>query len=337
MGTIKKQNQAKNIQDSSMKWTTGQPGIKLKNSSDVYKFVVQNVDSVEMSGRECFIAIYLNCSNETIDFKNIIKGTTNSISDITRQIFNIDQKLEVSSMIVCHSYQIFKRNYLLNYSEFDIDLVNALIDASFFSGIWMLDFQIMNKLYAESMLKNSTVDFNKHKCFQRITIKQNEYYNRSTDTQELFDMDISELKNLVFWEHNKITDADSFVGLQIIDLDYQKYKDIRFNSVHTYDFDKNLTKVFLVRIFKEYMIIKERLLKFINESNLYPMYLSSMFDYLQYSNFKKAEEERTKETEKKITKENKQRVNCSNQLRIVVKNRMVTSNRSNVNSLTLLR
>lgn len=283
------------IPDNSMKLTKKQPLVKLRNTGDVRRFMVQNIELDAIQAQEHFFIIYLNSDIEVIGLKTICKEDINSDADIIRQILSADLDLNINGFIVCHNYQ----SNTLVVSEDDIEFANKLINAAFFSCMYFYDYQVLNSYGYLSMHDTSIVNFDKHRYFRQRTIKQNERFTIMTPTQELFDMGGQDLYEWVITEYYKIDCLNSFVFFELFPEDQEKLRSIEFDAVRADTLKQPLTKMFLVSLFKEYMIIKERLMKFVNESNLYGRYLSYLYDFNQYNVANDAEKARKKDEKAK--------------------------------------
>lgn len=267
---------------------------KITTSVDAHNYLIQNIELKSLKKNDCFFAIYLNENNEVLSLKTIEKKKTELDLEIVGQILDFDKNLNVNSLIVFHNP--VKNKGVLS----EIPIANMLIDKSFFACIDVLDYQwLSNDKYYHSMFDHKNVNFGKYSSKKKETIRKNEQYTSNTNLQELFDMDVDKLKKMLELEHEKISSADSFIFWELIDSDYLKYSELRFNSVFPWKFELPLTKMYLVGIFKEYMKVKDRIMKFINESNLYDKYLFSIFDYSEYRK-KRAEEKAAIEEKSKI-------------------------------------
>lgn len=266
------------------------PNNKIITSVDAHNYLIQNIELKSLKKIDCFLTIYLNENNEVLYIKTIEKKKTDSDIEIVGQILDFDKNLNVDSLIVCH--KPIKSKGI----DPEKQIANMLIDRAFFSFVNVLDYQwLFNEKYYHSMFEHKNVAFRKHSFNQKRTIKQNEQYTSCTNLQELFDMDIDKLENIIKLEYDKISCADGLLVWEIIDIDLYGYMELRFRSVLPWELNLPRTKMYLVGIFKEYMKAKDRIMEFINKSNLYDKYLLFRFDYKEYHNVRNAEKAKRQE------------------------------------------
>lgn len=256
---------------------------KINTTADAFNFLLKCAKIKKHRSIDYFFTIYLNGTNQVLDFKIIQKKKTELISDIISQILTFDQNENISCLIVFHQPA--------KWVEFELekDIANQIADKAFFSLVNILDFICLySPKYYESMHDKNIQIANKYRHRLNNTIRKNEKTEYST--QELFEMQITTIKNLIDLEFYKISLIDSFVCWEIIDNDLERYTDMRFKSVSPWNLKEPLSKIYLITVFNDYMKAKNRLLSFVIKSNRYEKYLFYQFNHDEYHRLRKQKE-----------------------------------------------
>lgn len=258
---------------------------KINTTTDAFNFLLKCTKIKKHRSIDYFFTMYLNGTNQVQDFKIIQKKKTELISDIISQILTFDQTENISCLIVFHQPAKWVE------FEFEKDIANQIADKAFFSLVNILDFICLySPKYYESMHDKNIQIADKYRHELNNTIRKNEKIEYST--QELFEMQITTIKNLIHLEFCKISLIDSFVCWETIDsdLERERYMDMRFKSVFPSNSKEQLSKIYLITVLNDYMKAKNRLLSFVIKSNRYEKYLFYQFNHDEYHRLRKQKE-----------------------------------------------
>lgn len=165
---------AHRLEDECLNWTCGEislkyeikerPSVQLFNSSDVYKFILQNVGIDSIQVQEHFFAIYFNHSREVLGFKTIAKGDLKAVTVSIQQILCAGIILNANSFVIIHNHP----SNTLIASEADIEITNKIFDAAVATEMMLLDHLILSSYGYLSMLESNIVSFKQHYPYKRI-------------------------------------------------------------------------------------------------------------------------------------------------------------------------
>lgn len=166
---------AHRLEDECLNWTCGEislkyeikerPSVQLFNSSDIYKFMLQNIGIDSIQVQEHFFAIYFNHSFEVLGFKTIAKGNIKAVTVSIQQILCAGIILNANSFVIIHNHP----SNTLIASEADIEITNKIFDAAVATGMMLLDHVILSSYGYLSMLDSKIVSFKQHYPYKRIS------------------------------------------------------------------------------------------------------------------------------------------------------------------------